>query len=233
MSDQTLSIDIGGSGIKGMVLDADARPLNERLRIATPEDASPAAVFEVIAQLVARQPPFDRIAVGFPGIVDSGVTRSAPNLDGDWRGVRLAQRVAEIGAKPCRAVNDADMQGYGAITGRGVEMMITLGTGMGSALFTNGHLVPNLELGHHPFEKGETYEQRIGNQARKDAGNKKWSQRVLRVIEQLKPIFNPRVLYLGGGNTKRLEIDLPDGVERVDNIAGILGGVRLWLDEAH
>ena len=230
---KTLSIDIGGSGIKGMVLDTQANPLNERIRIETPDKASPSAVFKVIEQLVAQQPAFDRVSVGFPGIVEFGVTHGAPNLDGDWSDVPLAARVAEITGKPCRAINDADMQGYGAIEGVGVEMMITLGTGMGAAIFTNGHLVPNLELGHHPWEKGDTYEERIGDAARRDIGNKKWSERVLEAIEQILPIWNPHILYVGGGNTKKLKVELPEPVKPVDNLAGILGGVRLWDDEAH
>lgn len=227
----TLSIDIGGSGIKGMVLDPEAQPLNERVRIETPERADPEAVFEIIDRLVAQQPRFDRVSVGFPGVVQSGVTRNAPNLDGDWRDVPLAARVAEMTGRPCRAINDADMQGYGAIEGKGVEMVITLGTGMGSAIFTNGHLVPNLELGHHPFRKGKTYEERLCDAERREMGNKKWSRRVLRAVEQILPIWNPRVLYLGGGNTKKLAVDLPPRVRPVENIVGILGGLRIWDDE--
>lgn len=233
MNPHTLSIDIGGSGVKGMVLDPQATPLNERIRIKTPEKAVPEAVFEVIEQLVAQQPSFDRVSVGFPGIVQFGVTESAANLDGDWNGVPLAERIAAMTGKPCRAVNDADMQGYGAIEGVGVEMMITLGTGMGSAIFTNGHLAPNLELGHHPWRQGDTYEQLIGNAARRDIGNKKWSRRVLAAVEQILPIWNPSVLYLGGGNVEKLTTQMPDRVQTVDNIAGILGGVRLWDDEPH
>lgn len=233
MSARTFCIDIGGSGIKGMVLDEDAKPVNERVRVKTPDKATPGAILATIKEMATQQPPFDRVSVGFPGIVESGFTRSAPNLDGDWSNVPLASAISELLARPCRAVNDADMQGYGAIAGRGVEMVLTLGTGMGAAIFTNGHLVPNLELGHHPFEDGETYEERVGNKARKAIGNKKWSRRVLRVIDQVMPIWNPTVLYIGGGNTKKLSVELPAGVRRVDNIVGILGGVRLWLDEEH
>lgn len=230
---KTLSIDVGGSGIKAMVLDARGEPLNERVRITTPENAEPEAVLAVLAQLVQQQPSFDRVSVGFPGIVQGGVTRTAPNLDGDWRDFPLAKQVSEIVGKPCRAINDADMQGYGAITGKGVELVLTLGTGLGSAVFTNGHLAPNLELGHHPFEKGKTYEERLGDAERRRIGDRKWSKRVLRAIDQVLPVWNPRVLYLGGGNTRRLTVELPEGVQAVDNIAGILGGVRLWDDEEH
>ena len=145
----------------------------------------------------------------------------------------LAAEVKRLTGKSCRAANDADVQGYGAVEGKGVEMVLTLGTGMGSAIFTNGHLVPNLELGHHPFRNGKTYEELIGQAARENAGDKKWSKRVARAIAQILPIWNPRILYLGGGNAKKLTIDLPQNVKLVPNVAGILGGIRLWEDEDH
>lgn len=229
----TLSVDVGGSGIKGMVLDPDGNPCNERVRIETPRPANPSAVLGVIAEVAKQQPAFERVAVGFPGVVDSGVTMTAPNLDGDWREVPLAAEIESRTGKPCRAANDADVQGYGAVEGKGVEMVLTLGTGMGSAIFTNGHLVPNLELGHHPFGKGKTYEAMLGDPARKKVGNKKWNKRVGQVVAQILPIWNPRVLYIGGGNTKKLTLDLPLNVKIVPNVAGILGGIRLWEDEDH
>ena len=233
MTVKTLSIDIGGSGIKGMVLDEQGEPISERIRIKTPDKATPKAVFATIAALIDQKPSFDRVSLGFPGVVQFGVTKTAPNLDGDWADVPLAPRVAEMTGRPCRAINDADMQGYGAVEGIGMEMMITLGTGMGAAVFTIGHLTPNLEPGHHPLKNSDTYEERIGNAARRELGNKKWSGRVLDAIEQILPIWNPRILYVGGGNAKKLTVELPDCVKPVPNIAGILGGVRLWADEEH
>lgn len=224
----TLSIDVGGSGIKGMVLDPAGKPKNERVRIETPRPAEPQAVMETIVAVAAEQPAFDRVSIGFPGVVDRGIVRTAPNLDGKWGGIALAEAIATSLDKPCRAVNDADMQGYGAIEGTGVEMVLTLGTGMGSAIFTDGRLVPNLELGHHPFRKGKTYEERLGQAARDKAGNRRWNRRVERAIAQILPIWNPRRLYIGGGNAKKLTLDLPDRVVIVPNVAGILGGVRLW-----
>ncbi len=229
----TLSIDVGGSGIKGMVLDADGQPLDKRVREETPRPADPQAVLAIIAEVISQQPAYDRISIGFPGVVEHGIVRTAPNLDGDWRGVALAEKIARHAGAPCRAANDADVQGYGAIEGHGVEMVLTLGTGMGSAIFTNGHLVPNLELGHHPFRKGKSYEDLLGQEARKSSGNEKWNKRVRQAVEQIMPIWNPRRLYLGGGNTKKLTVELPDNVVIVPNVAGILGGVRLWDDEEH
>ncbi len=229
----TLSIDVGGSGIKGMVLDPDGNPRNERVRIDTPRPACPQAVLQTIAEVAAEQPKFERVSIGFPGVVEFGVVKTAPNLDGDWSNVPLAAEVKRLTGKPCRVANDADVQGYGVVEGQGVEMVLTLGTGMGSAIFTNGHLVANLELGHHPFRNGKTYEELVGQAARKKAGSKKWNKRVAQAIAQVLPIWNPRILYLGGGNAKKLTLDLPENVKLVPNVAGILGGIRLWEDEDH
>lgn len=216
-----------------MVLNPAGEPLNEKVRIKTPRPAYPAAVLETIVQVAAQQPEFDRISIGFPGVVEFGVVRTAPNLDGDWSHVPLAAEVEKLIGKPCRAANDADVQGYGAIEGRGVEMVLTLGTGMGSAVFTNGHLAPNLELGHHPFSRKKTYEEMLCQEARKRIGRKKWNKRVERAVNLILPIWNPRRLYLGGGNAEKLIFDLPEQVRIVSNDAGILGGIQLWEDEVH
>lgn len=230
---RTLSLDVGGSGIKGMVLDLDGNPLNKKIRIRTPRPATPQSVLRTIAKVVARQPEFNRVSVGFPGVVEFGVVKTAPNLDGDWSEVPLADEIERLTGKPCRAANDADVQGYGAIEGIGVEMVLTLGTGMGSAIFSNGHLVPNLELGHHPFAEGKTYEDLVGDAVRKEFGKTLWQRSVRKVINQILPIWNPRRLYLGGGNATKLKMKLPDTVRIIPNITGILGGIRLWEDEGH
>ena len=146
----------------------------------------------------------------------------------------LPKRLGETAAlterigKPTRAANDADIQGWGVVDGKGVELVLTLGTGLGSAIFLDGELLPNLELGHHPFEKDKTYEERLGKAALKDAGKKKWNRRVRRAIEQLQATFNFDTLHLGGGNAKKLEGDLPANVKIGQNVAGLLGGIALW-----
>ena len=229
----TLSIDVGGSGIKGLVLDIHGKPVNERVRIRTPRPATPPKVLATIARVAERQPDYDRVSIGFPGVVQFGHTLTAPNLAGDWSNVALADEVERLTGRPCRAANDADVQGYGAIAGKGVEMVLTLGTGFGSAVFTNGHLAPNLELGHHPFRDGETYEELLGKAALKAVGVATWNQRVTQAVELILNIWNPHQLYLGGGNAKKLTIKLPPNVSVVPNVAGILGGIRLWEDESH
>lgn len=224
----TLSIDVGGSGIKGRAFRGPDSPVTERLRIKTPRPAKPAAVLGVIGKLLERQRPYDRVSIGFPGVVVDGIVKTAPNLDGSWSNVNLAKQAAKLAGKPVRVINDADMQGFGAIQGNGVEMVLTLGTGMGSALYVDGRPIPNLEFGHHPFEKGMTYEERLGQAALTKAGKSTWSRRVGRAIKLLQRIFNFRTLYIGGGNARVIKIDLPDNVVIVKNAIAFEGGVKLW-----
>ncbi len=226
---KTLAVDIGGTGTKVMVLDREGNPLTQRDRLETPVPATPAAVLETLFQLAADK-EFDRVSVGYPGVVRSGVTQTAANLDPGWIGFDLESVLTEKFVKPVRVINDADMQGLGAIAGTGVELMITLGTGVGSALFVDGRLVPNLELGHHPFRKGETYEQQLGRDAYDKVGKKRWNERLERAIATLSAIFNFDVLYLGGGNAKKVELVLPKQVKTVPNVAGLLGGIALWRE---
>src|SRR5437867_2714442 len=142
---RTLAIDIGGTGIKAVVLSTTGKPLTERSRVKTPRPA-------------------------------------------------------------------------------------TLGTGFGSGLFVDGILVPNLELGHHPFQKGKTYEELLGDAVLKKVGKKKWNKRLVRAIRTLDLVFNYDLLYIGGGNAERVTVKLPENVKIVSNVAGLLGGLALWRD---
>jgi polyphosphate glucokinase len=224
----TLAIDIGGSGVKAMLLGPDGRPRSDRVRVPTPQPATPNAVLGTISELGRELPGYDRVAAGFPGVVQDGVVRTAANLHPDWLGVNVARRLAKACGAPARVANDADVQGLGAVEGRGVELLITLGTGLGSALFLDGQLVPNLQMGHHPFRKGRTYEGQLSESARKRVGNKRWNKRLRLALETLDQAFRPRRVYLGGGNARYLTGTLPRGVRIVDNLAGLLGGIRLW-----
>jgi polyphosphate glucokinase len=228
----TLSIDIGGSGIKAMVLNADGTPLTERNRVATPQPAKPEPVIAAIVDIATSKGDFDRVSVGFPGVVRKGVIGTAVNLDPDWINFDLGTTLAEKLAKPVRVANDADIQGLGAISGQGVELVITLGTGFGSALFLNGKLVPNLELGHHPFRKGETYEQELSRASLEKIGKKRWNSRLEKAIACLESAFNYDYLYIGGGNTSKISFELPANVKIVPNVSGILGGIALWNESA-
>ncbi|MEM9976292.1 MAG: ROK family protein [Cyanobacteria bacterium P01_D01_bin.2] len=226
----TLAVDIGGSGIKVILLDATGQTLGERARLKTPSPATPDAVLGAIATLAADQPAFDRVSVGFPGVVRQGVTYTAVNLDRAWVGFPLAERLTQQLKRPVKVANDADIQGLGAISGKGVELVVTLGTGFGSALFVDGHLVPNLEMAHHRFRKTESYEEQLGRAALEKVGKEKWNRRLKKAIAALEHLFNYDRLYIGGGETKNITLKLPSNIEIVPNVLGLLGGIALWQD---
>jgi polyphosphate glucokinase len=224
----TLAVDIGGTGLKAMLLSSTGKPLTERFRVATPRPATPRAVLGALWRLVPAGAAFDRVSVGFPGVVQDGVVRTAPNLHRSWSGFDLAGAVRRHARRATLVLNDAGVQGHGAIRGRGVEVCVTLGTGFGFALFVDGHYVPNVELGHHPFRKGRTYEDLLGDRALRREGKRRWNRNLARAIDLLDRTFNFRTLYLGGGNARMVTLRLPPNVKTVDNVAGLVGGVRAW-----
>jgi polyphosphate glucokinase len=228
----TAAIDIGGTGIKGMLLDSAGKPLTDREREPTPNPATPEAMLRVMDDVANRLGKFDRVSVGFPGVVKHGATLTAHNLDSKWIGYDLQKVLARRWKKPVRVANDAAVQGLGAIRGRGVELVITLGTGFGSSLFTNGWLVPGLELAHHPWIKNKTYEDFLGKRGFQKFGRKRWNKFVEKAIEQIEALFNYDHLYIGGGNAHKVDIALPKHVTRVPNEDGLLGGAALWRDSS-
>ena len=155
---RTLAVDIGGSGVKTMLLDASGKPLSDRLRAKTPNPSNPKAISAIIAGFANQLGNFDRVSVGFPGVIKHGVVFTAANLDKKWLQYDFAGNLSKELGKPVRVANDAVVQGLGAVTGMGVELVITLGTGMGAALYLEGRPIPSLEMGHHPFRNGKTYE---------------------------------------------------------------------------
>jgi len=228
---KTLAIDIGGTGLKAAVLDGDGEMIGERVRIPTPSPSPPLAVIQALAGLVAGLPQYDRVSVGFPGVVRRGKIVTAHNLgQEEWKGFDLDLALTAQLGKPVRVLNDADIQGLGAISGQGVEMVITLGTGVGSSLFEEGRSFAHLELAHHPFRKGDTYEEQLGNAALEKAGRKKWNRRVGIAIETLRTLTNFDHLYFGGGNAAKIDIELPADVTVVSNDLGLRGGLWLWRD---
>jgi polyphosphate glucokinase len=225
----TLAVDVGGSGLKAMRIDTEGKPLSERERVVTPEVPAPKPVLEALDKLRELLPEFDRVSVGFPGVIKHGITYTAANLHPDWVGFPLQRELERRWGKPVRVANDAAVQGYGAIKGEGVEMIITLGTGMGSSLFTDGRLCPGLELGHHPWRK-HTYEDYLGRRGFDKYGKEKWNELLQEAIAQTAATFNWDHLYIGGGNTKKMEFKPGKNVSIVSNEAGLLGGVALWKD---
>jgi polyphosphate glucokinase len=238
----TLAIDIGGGGIKASVLDSLGAMVSDSVRIATPYPLSPQKLVLELERLIQNLPPFHRISVGFPGMVRDGRILSAPHfvsasgptgppepkLVKAWGQFDMVAALEEVTGKPTKVANDADLQGAAVVEGKGFEAVLTLGTGLGSAFFFEGQLLPHLEFAHHPFQKDRSYNEAIGELARRRIGNTKWRKRVLIAVETIRALTFFDLCYLGGGNAKRLGPDLPPDVRVVDNAAGILGGIKLW-----
>ncbi|WPU99237.1 ROK family protein [Mucilaginibacter sp. cycad4] len=229
---RVLSIDIGGSHIKATILNKKGDLKMEYDKIPTPAPANPENVIKAINTLVKDFPAYDKISVGFPGYVKNGVVKTAPNLGTDyWADVDLSKKLEKALGKPTQVVNDADMQGLGVVAGKGLEMVITLGTGFGTALLMDGHLLPHFELAHLPIKEGITYDNYIGERALEKEGKEKWNKRMKKVFKILKTVFNYDTLYIGGGNSDELTFKLDKNMKIVTNADGIKGGARLWLNE--
>ena len=226
----TLAIDIGGTGLKADVIDARGQPVVERKRVPTPHPAPPEKIIDAIRIMTVLLPPFDRISAGFPGVVRDGVILTAPHLGTeDWHGFDLAHALSAAFDRPARVLNDAEVQGFGVIAGDGLEMVLTLGTGAGTALFRRGVLMPHLELSQHPIRKDMTYDEYIGEAALAAKGVRGWNRRVQRVIDTLFVLTHFDRLHLGGGNAHKVKKE-PANVVVGSNEAGLTGGVKLWGD---
>jgi polyphosphate glucokinase len=206
--------------------------MGDRVRVATPHPCTPQQMVDTLATLVkpllAQHPT--RMSIGFPGVVRDNCVLTAPNIgDEGWHGVPLADMLAKrVGNVPVRMINDAEMQGFAAIQGHGLEFVLTLGTGAGTALFRDGELMPHLELAHHPVSKRDTYDEYVGAHAREAVGDKRWNKRVEKIIGILQRLVNYDRLWIGGGNAANLTFALPENVAVVSNAAGIEGGAKLW-----
>ena len=239
----TLAIDIGGSGFKASVVNTQGAMTTERVRVDTPYPCTPERLVQTLDELV--RPLLDgvhRVSVGFPGLVRQGHVIEVPSLsrreyggerDHDladaWHGFDLAHALAGVFQLPTKVVNDADMQGCAVAQGTGMEFVMTLGTGVGTALFNEGALLPHMELSHGPFRDGMTFDIALGNANRKSIGNEKWRKLVKRAIADFDDMLFFDTIYVGGGNAKQLSpVEIgPKGVI-VPNTSGILGGVRIW-----
>lgn len=245
----TLAIDIGGTGLKASVLDSAGSMVADRVRIPTTYPMPPdgeGGMVPALAKLVSSLPEADRVSAGFPGMVRRGLVMSAPHfvtesgpgspvdphLESAWNHFDLAAALTASIGKPTRVANDADVQGLAVVDGRGLELVVTLGTGFGTALFLDGQLLPHLEIAHQPFRKGETYNEQLGERTRKEIGDHRWNHRVAKAVAVLDALLFFDHLFIGGGNARRVHRDgLGEVVERTtvgDNTAGILGGVKLW-----
>lgn len=240
MSMQIMGVDIGGSGIKGAPVDLDRGDLaQERHKVLTPQPATPDGVAGCVAEVVRAFSWSGPVGVTFPGVVTSGVTRSAANMDKRWVGADAAALLSrELDGLPVTVLNDADAAGvaemtYGAGRGRGgTVILLTLGTGIGSAVFTDGRLVPNTELGHLEL-KGHDAETRASVKAKEDGDLswEQWARRLTKYLAHVEMLFSPDLFIIGGGVSRKPEKFLPliEGIRaeivpaKLQNNAGIVG----------
>lgn len=227
-----LAIDIGGSHVKGTLLNDEGGMIDEYKKIPTPVPATPDAVINVIQQLAALFKGFTHVSAGFPGYVRNGIVFTAPNLGTEaWRNTNLQGMLSTKLEKPAKVVNDADMQGLGIVSGKGLELVITLGTGFGTALLNDGQLLPHLELGQHPVTKSKTYDLYVGEKAMEEIGKQRWNERVQKTIQNMKTLINYDQLYISGGNASKITFPLDSNISIANNRLGIKGCARLWQQE--
>lgn len=242
----TLAIDCGGGGIKGSVLDETGTMRAHPVRVPTPYPFPPDLFVTTLTDLAGQLPRADRATVGMPGMVRHGVvvktphyvtrsgphTRVLPELVEQWNGFDARTALTASLGIPTRVFNDAEVHGSGVVTGQGLEVVITLGTGLGCAVFDGGHLAPHLEISQAPVRWGLSYDEYIGEHERRRLGDALWSRRVLRVVDALRPVFVWDRLYIGGGNSRHITpptvARLGDDTVIVPNSAALIGGARVW-----
>jgi polyphosphate glucokinase len=229
-SSNILSIDIGGTSVKGCILSKDGDMITEYTKVPTPKKSTPEAIIECIKEILkSYTDDFGKVSIGFPGYVKKGIVETAPNLAKNmWLNVDLAQQVSDMLNLPVRLINDADQQALGIVSGKGFEIVVTVGTGFGTALVYDGELLPHLELAHLPITKNKDYDSYIGTDALEEVGDKKWNERLQRIIQIYKTVFNYDTLYIGGGNSKHIDFELDHNIKLVTNRDGIKGGAKLW-----
>lgn len=236
---QILGVDVGGSGIKGAIVDTETGALlNERIRIDTPQPATPEALAITLKELIAAHNWSGLVGMGFPAAIQRGVVRTAANIDKSFIGLSVADYFSEQVGCPVFVANDADVAGmaemrFGAGKDHpGVVLIVTIGTGLGTALFTNGQLLPNTELGHIYLPNGAEGERYASDAARVNADLKwrEWGDRFNLYLQTMESLFWPDLIVLGGGASKKIEKFAPQLTVKAPvvpasflNQAGIVG----------
>ena len=253
----TLVVDCGGTGIKAGLVTESGALIGESVRFPTPYPLSPEGIIAVIAGIYDKNPGADRVTVGMPGMIRHGIvvytphyitesgpfTAINPQLAQQWDNFDMQAYLANQLGVPVRVLNDAEIHGYGVITGKGLELVLTLGTGLGTAWYDNGKLAPHLEISHAPVRIGTaipgggrrdtvTYDTYIGDTMLKQLGAGHWSERVAAVVNSLRPVFWWDHLYLGGGNAANISeltaAAFGDDISIVPNESALIGGAKLW-----
>jgi polyphosphate glucokinase len=243
---RTLAVDIGGTGIKAVVFDADGVACCGPVRVETPYPCPPARLVEEIQAIASGLVPADRVGAGFPGLIRSdrvvwvnSLTRPLPGeptdelLAREWVGHPLQASLSRALGLPCMVANDADVHALASVSGQGMECVVTLGTGLGFSLVMDGMLLPHLEFGGLPCVDDRDYDTALGQAGLEQDGPDVWVERVRRMCAALRQFLYFDHLYLGGGNARLLPPDVfSDDVTRIDNVNGLFGAHRLWAGTA-
>jgi polyphosphate glucokinase len=242
----TLTVDCGGTGIKASVLDKSGKVLIDFPYLKTPYPLSPSKLIGIIQDFVKADLRIKRVTVGLPGMIRNGKVvviphyinangpRSAvdPNLKKAWYGFDMQSILQKRLKIPSLVLNDAELHAAAVIEGKGLETVLTFGTGLGSAIFSGGNLAPHLEISHATIRYGKSIDTWIGEQARRRMGNQLWSRRVKSLIQELYPMIIWDKLYIGGGNAQRISKSALKSfdykVKIIPNSAGVTGGVKAW-----
>jgi len=242
----TLTVDCGGTGIKASVLDKTGKVLIDFPYLKTPYPLSPSKLIGIIQDFVNADLRIKRVTVGLPGMIRNGKVvviphyintngpRSAvdPNLKKAWYGFDMQSILQKRLKIPTLVLNDAEVHAAAVIEGKGLETVLTFGTGLGSAIFSDGHLAPHLEISHATIRYGKSIDTWIGEQARRRMGNQLWSRRIKSLIQELYPMIIWDKLYIGGGNAQRISKSALKSfdykVKIIPNSAGVTGGVKAW-----
>lgn len=222
----TLAAELAGTAMTAAVLDVEGVPLADPHRIALRRALEPEAFIDLLLAASEQQPGFDRVSVGFPGVVIDNVITSS-QLEGSWSSCPLGRMIEVRTERMTRVVSNTDLRGYGVIRGEGVELVLTLGRGLGSALFIDGKLIPNLQLGLQTYKKKSSYSDHVGEVALAGVGAKRWTKRVWHLVDLIRPVFNPSRIYITGEKARRLKGDAPPDV-KVLKRTDLTGGVRIW-----
>ena len=224
-----LCIDVGASGLKAAVISPRGKYLVKRVRVKTPKRRRPRDIVKALKELAPPLGPFDHVTIGFPGMVRDGKVMTAPNFGTkDWTGFDLAGAMRKALAKPVKLLNDADVQGLAVIKGKGLELVCTLGTGLGTAWFRDGELMPHMDLAHLVMHRKDDFDIYVGDKTRRRISNAHWNRRIKKLITVLHTVFAYDHLYLGGGNSRCVNFKLPRNVSLVSNDAGMEGGAFAW-----
>ena len=242
----TLTVDCGGTGIKASVLDKTEKVLSDFPYLKTPYPISPSKLMGIIQEFVKADPRIKRVTIGLPGMIRNGKVVVIPHyinsngprsvvdlkLKKAWYGFDMQSTLQKRLKLPTLVLNDAEVHAAAVIEGKGLETVLTFGTGLGSAIFCDGKLAPHLEISHATIRYGKSIDAWIGEQSRRRLGNQLWSRRVKSLIQELYPMIIWDKLYIGGGNAQRISKTALKSfdykVKIIPNSAGVTGGVKAW-----